>query len=342
MKRFLKYKYRLKWREQLYTKNRTRRHFKRKRKQRHIRKAAEQAKLLESRVARSKHETVSAPEVFSFVTNTTDTLAFFNKIENLLLDAYPIKIDLSKVTEMSADSLLYLLALFDRLNKSRKMYHVEGNIPKHKTAADKFRHSGFLKYVTANGVQSHTSKNIVQIYGGEKIETRIVKDLVKLTHTTLGLNKYQTMHLYEVLIEIINNTVHHAYRSKDILPKWYAYAEYNELERSVVFTVLDTGLGIPATVRRTWGEVLIDSVRVRRMTDSQLIISALDGKFRTQTNKRYRGRGLPKIKSAHEDGSLTDLLLISRKGYINLSSGTHQDLGVTFRGTLYTWKVVAQ
>ena len=118
----------------------------------------------------------------------------------------------------------------------------------------------------------------------------------------------------------------------------------------VVFA--DTGKGIPETVRKKLLEkmmIVINqyiSVSRLKVSDGDLIKSALQGEFRSQTNQSYRGNGLNTVRvqimtdkfrsfnviSGHGKCSL----VISLDGEKNLNS---QKFKHNMHGTLYTFDV---
>ena len=83
-----------------------------------------------------------------------------------------------------------------------------------------------------------------------------------------------TQELYDVFVELMNNTVQHAYDKSEILSErnWYLYANANKEKIKIVF--LDTGLGIAETVHRDWGEYFRD---IERKDDGYYVESALKG-----------------------------------------------------------------
>jgi hypothetical protein len=68
--------------------------------------------------------------------------------------------------------------------------------------------------------------------------------------------------------------------------------------------------------------------------------SALQGEFRTQTKKRYRGKGLPSIYKNAKEGSISNLKIISNYGYINCENEELKNFKIKFSGTLYNWDFI--
>lgn len=134
------------------------------------------------------------------------------------------------------------------------------------------------------------------------------------------------------------NTCQHAYNEGlKQTNSWYLYVENDG--KKIKFTFLDTGQGIPSTVKKKFWE------RILKKSDSEIISSALNGDFRTNTGYKYRGKGLPKIKDCVADHNLDNFFVVSNKAicelkYINDNLEIEKkDLKNAFSGTIYYWEL---
>ena len=155
----------------------------------------------------------------------------------------------------------------------------------------------------------------------------------------LKRKRVYTKGLYNIIMEIIINTKQHAYHRQTNLPKWYAYARYDN--NGINFSILDTGHGIPSTVKRNWAEKfskLIRKLPLIRRSDSKLLKSVIDGEFRTKTQATYRGKGIPMITSYSTKNYIQDLTIVSNHGFVKLNN-TETDLSSPMDGTLYSWRM---
>jgi len=294
----------------------------------------DKARILERRLQRNHFKRVAAPEVFSIANNAEGSLSFFHTLQFYVSKGYPVMLDLQGVQSITVDTLLYLLAVWDKLDAQNIKYHISGNLPSHSSAASRFKKSGFLRFVDSRSELSGGDKaEVVQIYAGEKVEPTIAGDICKFIQHVHGKNKGDTSKIYEMLVEIMTNTKHHAYGKRDKKPKWYVYAEYIPSKRDILISILDTGKGIPATLKRRIGEKLFG------ISDAKIIASALRGDFRTSTGLTFRGRGLPMIKKSYDDGVISDLVIVSRKGYLRFDMDEKLELTNELVGTLYIWRV---
>lgn len=98
---------------------------------------------------------------------------------------------------------------------------------------------------------------------------------------------------------------------------------------------------MPSTIRKNFHDIISEKFKnvIGNSNDSSLIMSALNGKFRTRTKQRYRGKGLPNIYKSYRDDKIIDKLkIISSMGYID--QGNERTIEYKFHGTLYTWEFV--
>lgn len=306
-------------------------------------------KRLAHNLRKRKYTLITAPQTFSFQRSPEEAGKFFIKLESAAEKQSPIRIDLSQVELITIDTLLYLLAILDRYEARRVDHHVEGNVPKHQEAYKSFQESGFINYVSRQ-TPSNNNPAVQQIIAGDTVDQEIAKQLCNLVMNSFGWSRQQTRFLFEIIIEMMTNTIQHAYakkhgkkpnkttkHKKKEPTKWYLYAEYNPKDACVSFCFLDTGQGIPKTLRRTTQE-RINTIFAIKPKDSQLIMSALKGDFRTQTGLSYRGKGLPRIYSFSENHSISNLLVLSNQGLV--SGGNATNIQTSVKGTLYTWRVV--
>lgn len=63
----------------------------------------------------------------------------------------------------------------------------------------------------------------------------------------------------------------------------------------------------------------------RGKKDSRIISSALNGDFRTETKKNYRGKGLPHILECYNNTLINRLCIISGKGSVLIEKKTYNE-----------------
>lgn len=286
-----------------------------------------------------------APINFSFINNAEETTQFFNQLLDFLQESKNfgkrIFIDISKVGILTCDALMYLLAVVN--NKSEALqsnFRFSGNAPIDPKINKRFEDSGFYKYVhrIKKSTKTHISNNNIKIVTGDNSDTTLAKQISDFVCEKAKVEKRMCGFLYNMMIELMSNTHKHAYNSGTILqPKWYCFAEYDK-DDGLFFTFMDTGEGIPATVKKNFAEKL-DVLNVK--DECKYVVSALEGEFRTSTNKLYRGKGLPKIREFCTKNKIQDVRIITNKADVSVAENDikAQDLNTPLTGTLYYWKI---
>ena len=201
--------------------------------------------------------TVVAPSILSLIKNREETEKFFSKIIDIynkrLNKGYAsndcIYLNFKNISEITTDSLIYLIAITTNLPpKVWYKLHIEYSLPLNEKACQVFFDSGFIKYVHRKNPTSYKpTRPTIQIISGDKVNPCRVADIIEFIKSHFTYNDNTLRNIYTILIEIITNTVQHAYKNTDyfVLPKWYLYID---VEDKVNITILDIGEGIPSTI----------------------------------------------------------------------------------------------
>lgn len=247
--------------------------------------------------------------------------------------------DLSEVENVTIDAIMYLLAIIKNLqNYGLTKHNYSGNMPKCEFIRKKFIESGFLKFVNSRVPSVVTNDNKIAIRTGHKNDSIVLKEICDFIIKKANCTKIATKGLYVLMAEMMYNTSEHAYASSSLTMKnWYIFVE-NENEKFQI-TFLDTGLGIPKTMRKRFKEKLV------RVSEDELIISALMGELRSTTKLAYRNNGLPTIRRYAENHQIENLHILSNKavckvcnkeGKIQYNTKEQKD---SIMGTIYYWEI---
>lgn len=287
----------------------------------------------------------SAPLVFSFVHNASETASFFKELLSFITNkknfGKSIYVDISRITTLTIDALMYLLAVVNNLNnRFCGKYSFSGNSPVEANVRKLFNESGFFKYVKRKGnVPIKQNKDSVQIVTGTDSDTDVARGMSEFIGRIGHIDRQKCQFLYIMMIELMSNTHKHAYdEDENILePHWYCFAEYDNID-TVSFTFMDTGEGIPSTVQKKFSEK-IDILKIKG--EDKYVISALDGEFRTSTKQSYRGKGLPKIRSFCAEGKIHNLKIITNRANVSVNEHTYSSNMIypALQGTLYYWEI---
>lgn len=281
----------------------------------------------------TKKHFIKAPTAFSIIKNPKETQHFFDQLASLIDRKWPIYVDLSAVANLTPDAVLTLLALLDRASNLDIKTSISGNAPNSPLMRKIFLHSGFYKYV--NSVYQHEeSDDILSVESGENVQPTIAGAVVKFARKKLGLSdKRLTSGLYTTIMETMINVPEHAYGGRRF-DKWYLMALYADSCNRIQFAMVDSGKGIPSTVRRKFTDAF--------GTDANILVSTLNGEERTQTKKTYRGYGLPKVKGYAEQGRIENLFVVSRHGFYDVSRSVTENLDSPYNGTLIAWDFIPE
>ena len=287
---------------------------------------------------------IVAPEQLSLSSNLKGTLDFFNQAIDAVTSCsfnQTIYFDLSLVTAISPEVIMYIIAIIKN-TKRLKSYRVQctGNLPTDNTAKAYIEETGFYSYVS--GLKQTREKNHekIQIAHGREADGLLAARICDFVNVkSSGHARLKTKQLYPTIIELMTNTNQHAYQGGTGImnDNWYIYAE--STANSVNFIFLDTGVGIPTTIRRNFAEQ-IGKYIVRDKNDAKFIASALLGEFRSETGLEYRGKGLPGIYETAKSGYIERLQIISGRGcctVANTGDILEDLLPSAFNGTLVKW-----
>ena len=235
---------------------------------------------------------------------------------------------------------MYLLAILNNIKCVNNKFSVSGNEPRDAGIKKMFIESGFYSYVKYKGNQPLTKNtDTIQILTGYNTDTNLAKQMSDFAIAKMNVSKSQCRFLYIMMIELMSNTIKHAYNDEETMNRcWYCYSEYNRDEDSIAFTFVDTGEGIPSTVRKNFAEKL-DILKI--YGEDKYVISALNGKFRTSTLQSHRGKGLPKIRDFCFNKKIQDMRIITNKADVTVGDCSFNSTLLThsLKGTLYYWKI---
>lgn len=286
-----------------------------------------------------------APCNFSFIDNPVETIAFFNRIlsfvTNKLNYGKKLYIDVSCIKNLTIDALMYLLAIVNNMNsKIQNKFSISGNAPSDPTIRKLFAESGFYNFVNYTGTEPITQNaDTVQIVSGHKSDDGLAKHICDFVMAKSGLDRISCRFIYVMMIELMANAYKHAYNDYDLLyPRWYCFAKYLKEENTVAFTFMDTGEGIPSTVRKNFAEKL-DLLKIKG--EHKYVVSALQGDFRTATKETHRGKGLPKIREVCASNKIRNMRIITNRADVSVLSEEYksQDLAQPLKGTLFYWEI---
>jgi len=299
--------------------------------------------------------TVTMPTSFSIIENNIDTIECFEKIKTRmgLNICRNIFLDFSRVENITIDAIMYLIAFMKNRYKQGDNKPIGGDYPLDKTAESVLLNSGFLDYVkhgiSVGNVEQLKNENTIMITVGNKVATSVLAEVCKLVQRAFSVERSDTMFIYTIIGELMANTVEHAFyeyrESKKVVNSWYLYVKLED--NKVKFTILDTGLGIPATIHKRATERLRDIVPSAN-EESRYILEALQGMHknaakisRSRTKAENRNKGLPAIFRCYKEGKIKNLKIFSNLGMYSSAKSTDKvsERRNRLQGTLFYWEI---
>ena len=284
-----------------------------------------------------KRETVKVPIDFSLLSNKEAVLEFFNFCKLLnKKDCQVVHFSFDEVENIGSGSMTILLSICGWLNDQK--ISVSGSYPKNDAARDFLERSGFLRYFRAKiKKQNQDSNNAILERGLDQTAARTTAKQVRLSMKTVWGEEFRNTKLQGMLIELMANTVNHAYKQHKYQKGWY-FSITHEPEKNVVkFCFVDNGRGILNTIKirfqDTFAKVFGD------LDDALILEQAFDGKFGSRTRLSYRGRGLPVIRKNHSQSIIKNLKVISNNVFLDFETGEAHILKENFEGTFYYWEL---
>ena len=291
--------------------------------------------------------TLNVPHDFSTSEALDDVLYFIGKCKAAgVKKRRIIQINFEKVNNVNAGALSLLLSVIQDLDDLN--IRIRGNMPNNMIARNAFIDSGFLEYVHNEQGLKHNSKNKIIVKGQHKVDQRRTGMEVKKAMNTVFGNENHLPPLQGALIEMMANSLNHAfpagtadssnyYQAFISNKRWYFSAFHHEASHEVHFSFIDNGVGILNTIRKGKFQKAVD-----KLSDADVLRNAFDGKYRSSTKHVERGKGLPTVKRAHDLKSISNLKVVTNNQLYDFDNQRYTKLTNGFDGTCYFWKLDKQ
>lgn len=284
-----------------------------------------------------------------------------------------IRIDLSKIKEISINGLIYLISHVDMLSNSRvynkfcvkrdlKYNHKHGLNPNNEKLKFQFLNIGFWDYFQIKKpyeVKVDTNNDyFLKIQTDTTVRTRYVVELRNFMTNIVPFIKDDTIQEYfeDALTEVMANSVEHAYIQE--VPytkkgKWWLCGHYNKLNHCLEFSFRDYGVGLRNTLEYNTDDKIKKYVREFNYwfkSDAEIISLLVNDKVPKYKNKKdkLRGYGFKKFKEfANNIGYNCEMKILSGKGKYKYTFNADtnegieklEDLDFELGGFLISWKI---
>jgi len=291
-----------------------------------------------------------APNIFSFIHNPEESIAFVNGINNYVENGIKaLFINMKEVEDLTVDVLLYIVSMDRIFKKKYGDISLTIRIPQDKVLKYRIFTSGIQEYFKGNGekfpipdqgffpIKAGSGTNN-EDYVDDAENCGLAIDFTKESFNNDPKKKQHLRDLYIALAELMENTEDHAYiNKKDCLNDWYLYA--NKIEDRVIFYYFDNGEGIINTIRTTKMEDALKKIGYTK--EEKLLASAFNGELRSNTNLPYRGKGLMDINHYLENEDIVAFMVLTNNViYSKLNDViSSEKLKNNFQGTFFLWVI---
>lgn len=280
---------------------------------------------------------LKAPENFSLVLNTDEVIDYFNLVHKELYKGNRVLFDISEICTLTPDTIALQIAKI----KDSSFHHgsqIYGNEPINDDLKSLFVQSGLYDYVSIKGPKpTNGNKLLLHKLTDNKVEPDIAKEacLLGLRHTFKNEEIFEP--LYNILIEIMQNTNNHAGNIRGKYDWWlHVYNHPDSLKTS--YTFLDLGVGIFESIPvKSFKRDFLNFFGFTSNLD--LVPKLLAGEIRSRTTRPERGKGIPQVFDCSSDDTFDKFVLISNDICADLKSQTYRKLNSEFKGTLYYWSI---
>ena len=201
--------------------------------------------------------------------------------------------------------------------------------------------SGFYDFVKTTGFVKPTSGNQLLIHKitNNRVEPDIAKNacLHGLRHTFKNEEIFEP--LYDILIEVMQNTNNHAGETRGKYDWWLNV--YNHPDSSITsYTFLDLGSGIFESLPvRSFKKDFFELFGWKSDFNLELVPKLFAGEIKSRTAKPERGKGIPQVFGCSQDGTFKKFILISNDIYADLKNKSYKLINTQFDGTMYYWEI---
>lgn len=279
---------------------------------------------------------VDAPSVFSIKQNPNKVFQFIALLKSFRLkkQVKAVFISLKDCTYISNGAVALMISVIKELKSFN--IKVSGSYPDDKPTRAILEKSGFFDFVIGNvSEENRVTPNTILQQGTDVVDSEIITPLVLKSMKFLYGKPYRNQRIQSLLIELMANTVNHAF-AVNKTSKWYLSISPDEENKKVMFTFIDNGQGISNTLNLKFFDKIAS---LFLGSNGQILQAAFDGKFGSRTKERKRGRGLPSIKKCFTENFISNLVVITNNVFLDFKSNETQLLDYNFDGTCYYWEL---
>ena len=297
------------------------------------------------------YERITAPNVFSLIENTEESLSFIKKIESCFERKKKVFIDLENVESIAHGAIVVLLSILVKFKT--KGIQFNGNFPQDKRAEDTLKKSGFLKKLfdqtfVEQDVYSFKNEICTNTHANKKVDSNVSAEIIERASIHIWNEKRICTGLQRVFLELMQNTNNHASLEDTGEHHWWVSVYHSEHSSKVCFAFIDYGVGIFTSLENKKEDHKFFKIipKLKKLfnpsTNADVLKLLLKGEVhKTATGEYYRGKGLPGIFDACKNNKISDLVIISNDAIADYANNKYESLNNKLSGTFVYWELNA-
>lgn len=276
-----------------------------------------------------------APKDLSFLEQTDKMLDYLNDAREYLKHHQPVTFDISQVESMTPDSIPILISHITNPNYNYRT-PVYGNAPLNPDLKRLFKESGFYDHVRTKRKNRGQASDLMHKESNFKVKPEIAGRATRLAVKDGIYCEDEIEALYNIFIELMSNTHHHANVLRFGLSKWWLYVCPNKITNTTSICFLDLGVGIfnSIIIREYFRRI---GKKLRLINNIDFIDDLISGKIgsRVEADNEIRGKGIPQISENAQLPFFQKFCFITNNVKVDMKSGQKVKLKNNFHGTFY-------
>ena len=284
---------------------------------------------------------LKTPTKLNFIERTDEIIDYFIVAKKWLKHSVPIMLDISHVDEMTPDSIAVLVSQITSLRNFRAK--ISGNEPTDANIKKIFRESGFYKFVKSRVKYKVAESNLMHKESNYMVMTNIAARGTRLSLENGNYDEDQTEAIYNIFIELMSNTHHHANLTRYGITKWWLYVYSDKSTNITSICFLDLGVGIfKSIVVKNYIQRIKRTLGFTHNID--LVDDLMSGNIasRIEADNEIRGKGLPQITSYSSLSIFKSFYMITNNVKVDFKQNIKYKLHNNFAGTLFYFELCPQ
>jgi hypothetical protein len=278
---------------------------------------------------------LDAPENFSFVDNTAQMVAFFNRMERAYRNKRDVFVDFSGIKQLSPDSLaVFVSKIHDA--KFHRGLGCSGNEPDDEEIKKKFIESGFYEIVVPRDKKARVISGSFRKKSNKKVQPEMIDEMVSFATRKLFGEDRKCGGVTNALLETMGNTRGHASSNPKSHETWWAYVHCDTERKIATYCLVDNGIGIFQSRKISMVRNVLNKIRIT--SNIEILKRMLNRQIESSTGIAYRGRGIPSVYKSLQRGDIRNLIFIANDVIAKVDANEYYTLTPAFKGTFVSWE----